>query len=85
MNIEGLSREQRDLMECIGLEAYGKLVKAYGGSRIYIAKPDTVGKSKRNESIRREFDGRNYRFLANKYGLSENHIRLILTHNDNNI
>ena len=51
MNIEGLSREQRDLMECIGLEAYGKLVKAYGGSRIYIAKPDTVGKSKRNESV----------------------------------
>ena len=36
MNIEGLSREQRDLMECIGLEAYGKLVKSYGGSRIYI-------------------------------------------------
>ena len=80
MNIEGLSREQRDLMECIGLEAYGKLVKAYGGSRIYIAKPNTVGKSKR-----REFDGRNYRFLANKYGLSENHIRPILTHKDNNI
>lgn len=26
MNTERLSREQRDLMECIGLEAYGKLL-----------------------------------------------------------
>ena len=39
MNIEGLSREQRDLIECIGLEAYGKLVKSYGGSRIYMPSP----------------------------------------------
>ena len=82
MDADKLSKEQRGIMECIGLEAYKKLTKSYGGSRIYIAKPDTINKTQRNECIRKEFDGKNYRLLAKRYGLSENHIRLILTHKD---
>lgn len=77
-----LEGEQREIAECIGIEAYRKLVQGFGGSNIYIQKADTILKSERNNEIRRLFNGKNYKSLAVRFGLSENYIRLIVTHKD---
>ncbi len=77
-----LEGEQREIAECIGIEAYRKLVQRFGGSSIYIQKADTILKSERNNKIRRLFNGKNYKSLAVRFGLSENYIRLIVTHKD---
>ena len=67
---EDLTPEQRDIYDCIGSQAYG-------GLSIYIAKADSVIRSARDEKIRRDFNGYNFKFLVNKYNLSERTIRSI--------
>ena len=45
---EDLTPEQRDIYDCIGSQAYEKLVQRYGGLSIYIAKADSVIRSSRD-------------------------------------
>ena len=75
---EQLSGKCRELADVIGLEAYKKLVQHFGGSYLYINKPDTVVRSERNAEIRQKFDGSNYLQLAQEYKLTENRIRSIV-------
>ena len=75
---EQLTGSSKELVKIIGLEAYKKLVQHFGGSYIYINKPDTVIRSERNAEICRKFDGSNYAKLAMEYNLTENRIRSIL-------
>ena len=75
---EQLTGSSKELVKIIGLEAYKKLVQHFGGSYIYINKPDTVMRSERNAEICRKFDDSNYSKLAMEYNLTENRIRSIL-------
>ncbi len=77
---DSLEGEQKEIVECIGIEAYRKLTEHFGGSTIYIQKPDTLSKIRRNNEIRKLFNGKNYRSLALRFNLSENYIRLIVSH-----
>ena len=77
ITLEQLSGEQYELAELIGIEAYRKLVKNYGGGFIYICKADTVMKFNRNNEICERFNGYNYKELAKEYNLSEKTIREI--------
>ncbi|MDE5620660.1 MAG: hypothetical protein K2O29_02300 [Ruminococcus sp.] len=78
IGLEQLSGDQRELAETVGLEAYLKLVKYCGGSRVYIKKSDTLIRNERNAEIKRKFNGRNIKKLAVEYNLSESSIRNIL-------
>ena len=78
---EQLSGSSKELAKIIGLEAYKKLIQHFGGSYIYIIKPDTVVRSERNAEICRKFNGSNYNQLAMEYNLTENRIRSILRQN----
>ena len=75
---EQISGDKRELVNVIGLEAYKKLVQHFGGSYIYINKPDTLTRNERNIEIRKKFNGSNYCQLAQEYQLTENRIRSIL-------
>ncbi|MDE6672768.1 MAG: DNA-binding protein [Ruminococcus sp.] len=75
---EQLSDGKKELAEIIGLDAYKKLVQHFGGSYLYINKPDTVIRSERNAEICRKFNGKNYSQLATEYNLTENRIRSII-------
>ena len=75
---EQLSGSSRELADIIGIEAYKKLVQHFGGSYIYINKPDTLTRNERNIEIRKKFNGSNYCQLAQEYQLTENRIRSIL-------
>lgn len=78
IKIQDLQGEQRQIAETIGLEAYLKLVKIYGGTNIYIAKIDKLLSIKRDMEIVKRFNGYNYKSLANQYRLSERAVREII-------
>ena len=78
-SLEQLSGDQRELAETVGLEAYRKLVENYGGMCVYIYKPETILRERRNAEICNDFNGMNYRELAQKYHLSEKTVREIVS------
>ncbi len=78
LTIEDLDEEDIVLAELIGLGNFIKLVKVYGGGRIYIKKHDTLTKKARDKEILENFDGGNYNELAKKYDLSESMVRSII-------
>ena len=68
VQMENLDEEQKVLAELIGLEAFKSLVRAFNGTSIYIPKIESLEKTVRDELIKEEFDGSNYKELALKYG-----------------
>ena len=64
VQMENLDEEQKMLAELIGLEAFKSLVRAFNGTSIYIPKIESLEKAVRDEMIKEEFDGGNYRELA---------------------
>ncbi len=79
VRLEDLEEEQRDVAGLIGLDNYKKLMAEYGGVSIYIPKVDRLERLERNDRIKAEFDGYNFRELAVKYGLTEVSIRSIVS------
>ncbi|HRD34605.1 MAG TPA: Mor transcription activator family protein [Rhodocyclaceae bacterium] len=53
------------------------MVEEFGGEQLYMRKSCSFSES-RDEAIRKEFDGRNFRILARTYGLSERRVREIV-------
>lgn len=85
IDVSKLAEDQKDIVECIGIESYYKLTQYYGGSQIYIARPTAIDKQKRNKMIIEEFNkGVGYRQLAIKYNLTETWVRMIVAENINN-
>lgn len=76
---EQLSGDQRELAETIGIESYKRLVEYFGDCQLYVPKLETFLKDIRNEEIKENFNGSNYRELAKKYSLSEMTIRRIVS------
>lgn len=79
LTIDDLDEEQRELADCIGMEAYRKLVATYAGSPINVRMPDKLTLKQRNRKIRSEFNGYNFSELAKRYELSERQIRNIVS------
>lgn len=77
--LEELDEEKQEVARLIGLENYRKLMEVYGGVYLYIPKTDRMKRNERNEKIRAEFNGYNYRELAQKYELTEVTIRSIVS------
>lgn len=78
IRLADLNEEQLELADLIGLDNYKKLVLNYGGLQLYIPKPDSFSRTARNEQIRAEFTGSNFKELATRYGLTEVQIRSIV-------
>lgn len=78
LTLEDLDDEQRELADCIGLDAYKKLVATYAGSPINVPMPDTLTIRRRNNKICEQFNGYNFTELAKRYNLSERQIRNIV-------
>lgn len=78
LTLDDLDEEQRELADCIGMEAYKKLVYTYAGCTINVRNPERLTREIRNNYIRYEFNGSNYNELAAKYHLSNRMIRFIV-------
>ena len=75
---EQIREDQRELADVIGLEAYKKLIRHYGGNQLYIQQVDSVLKDMRDKELNEKFDGSNYKELSREYGISEMTIRDIV-------
>lgn len=79
IKLSDLYGEQKSIAEVIGVDAYVKLVKTFGGTSIYVAKIDKIKNAKRDKEIILKFNGYNYNQLAIEYGLSDRTIRGIIS------
>lgn len=61
VKIENLDEDQRKMVELVGLDGFKSLVRAFGGTTIYIPKAESLERAARDQKIREEFDGGNYR------------------------
>lgn len=77
IKIEDLNGEQKEVANTIGIDAYLKLVKTFGGDSIYLAKQETIDNLHRDMKIVEEFNG-DYTKLAKKYNLTVRTIRKII-------
>lgn len=80
IRIEDLPASYQDVAGLIGVENAVKLSEHLGGLPYYFPKIEGLIEQKRNEFIRKEFNGSNYRDLAKKYRLTEVWIRQIVDH-----
>lgn len=78
LTVDCVNEEQRQLIDCIGIENYKKIVLEFGGQYIYIPKSETISRELRDREIKEQFDGSNYRKIANKYNLSVGQVRRII-------
>ena len=81
--IEYISKEDlpivlQDLVDTIGIEAFKKLIKNYGGSSLYIPNENSILKPIRNRLIKKHFNGNNYKELAKEFKISEMQVRNII-------
>lgn len=78
INPDELPEPYRDISKMIGLRNTLKLADKYQGTAIYLPKLDALVRRARDERIRAEFNGGNYRALARKYGLTETWVRQVI-------
>ena len=79
LELDDLQGEARELAECIGMEAFRRLLERYGGTgKMYIPQPDKVVIPVRDVLIRREYNGYNTYELARKWKLSDAYVRQIV-------
>jgi Mor family transcriptional regulator len=76
---EDLPEPYRAISEMIGMENTLKLADKFQGMAIYLPKLDAVLRKIRDERIKAEFNGANYRELARKYGLTEVWVRQLIS------
>lgn len=78
IDYDRLSEEQQSVYDCIGAEAYIKLIIMMNGSDLYIPSINALTRESRNKKIKSEFNGYNYKELARKYRLTTRTIRDIV-------
>lgn len=75
---EDVPEQYHAMIDAIGLEPFLHLVQTHGGTYFYIPKADVVLRRIRDDKIKAEFDGGNYKALAVKFSLTEISIRRIV-------
>jgi Mor family transcriptional regulator len=78
VTVEDLPETYRQVAEVIGVESAVKLSRTLGGLNFYFPQIETLLRKKRDQIIRRDFNGRNHRELARRYNLSEVWVREIV-------
>ena len=78
ITIEDLPESYREVARAIGVENAVKLSSVVGGLGYYFPQLDGILRKKRDECIRREFNGNNHRELAKKFDLTERWVREIV-------
>lgn len=80
--INSLNDEQIEIIRLIGLKSFMKICEYAGGESIYFPSMRSAKIIARNVKIRNEFDGKNYKYLSEKYRISERHVRRVIHSKD---
>lgn len=78
MRPEDLPGGYQAIAQVVGVANALKLSEQLGGLPFYFPKIGSLILKNRDQHIRREFNGANYRELARKFGLTESWVRRIL-------
>ncbi|PSJ67006.1 hypothetical protein C7J99_22995 [Brevibacillus brevis] len=78
VTLKELSSTALEIAEIIGIEATLKLIKKFGGDMLYLPKEETIFRSIRDKRIKAEYNGANYKELAQKYNITVSWVREIL-------
>ena len=78
IRMEDLPPDLQELAEIIGFETTLKLIEDRSGEGLYIPKIEKIYRAARDRTIRKEFNGSNFRELAHKFGLTVTWIRTIV-------
>ncbi|PKL15499.1 MAG: DNA-binding protein [Spirochaetae bacterium HGW-Spirochaetae-5] len=78
MPIEHLPEALQTLAQSIGMETTLRVIEHLGGMSMYFPKLEHLVRPIRDNNIRKEFTGSNYRALARKYNLTETRMRDII-------
>lgn len=78
VKVEQLTAEQQFVAGIIGIDNFVKLAEKCGGTYLYIPKAQSIERWDRNEKIKHDFTGYNFKELAVKYNLTEVTIRSIV-------
>ncbi|WP_051967842.1 Mor transcription activator family protein [Brevibacillus thermoruber] len=78
VTLNELSSTALEIAEIIGIEPTLKLIKRFGGDMLYLPKEETIFRSIRDKRIKAEFNGSNYKELAQKYKITVAWVREIL-------
>ena len=79
VTIEELPEGYQAVARIVGVENAIKLSDELGGLNYYFPQAEKMLRNKRNELMNKEFNGANYKELAQKYRLSEVQIREIVS------
>jgi len=82
---DGRGKRSEEIIKAVGADTAQRIAKAIGYGLVYVQMFDDVTLPARDKAIEDEFDGSNYRRLANRWGLSEDRIRKILKHKTNEL
>ncbi len=75
-----LSEFRKILTQKKGVNAQIKsIIEKFGGISIYIPNGGYLRSSNRNKKLYSKFNGSNYKELASEFGLSERHVRVIIS------
>ena len=66
LSFDDLDEEQRDLAECLGIQAYRNFITNYAGVTLTVRMPERIIIPLRNSEIRKEFDGYKLGFSCEK-------------------
>jgi Mor family transcriptional regulator len=77
IEIEDLDEPYYQIAEKMGIKVALEMAKMFQGSQVYFPKVETSCNPKRKQLIKEEFNGYNYRELAEKYGFTERWVREI--------
>lgn len=77
-SVEDLPEEMQTIAGLIGIENVLKLSHYVKGGKIYIPIPEALLRKARNRKIKEEYDGYNCRELAERWDITEDHVRKIL-------
>ena len=77
--IDALPGDLRRIAEVAGVEAAVKIARAFRGTFLYVPGLDEMMRRLRDEMIKREYDeGRKVRRIAQKYGITQRRVWMIL-------
>ncbi len=78
IKLSELPEVYQTIAELIGFENMVLLAETFDGEYVYFPKIESLRRFSRNRKIVEEFNGANYKVLAQKYGLTETHVRAIV-------
>lgn len=76
--LSSLNYDQIEIIALIGLDNFLKLCEYAGGESIYFPSMRSTKITVRNCKIKKDFDGKNYKMLSEKYHICERQIRRIV-------